>query len=131
MKHHSRSRTHQPGHILVVVLLVMLIGIFTITMAASMIITTSQAHGSRMQSNSLRTAAESGVENAILNVLRDPAYTGETINIDGVDVGIVVQPGSPTTITATATGEQQKHVYRVTVDRINGMLSITSWTQIE
>lgn len=121
----------QQGHILIVVLLLMLVGIFAITMAATLVVTTSQSHGSRLSSSNISSAAESGIENAILNVLRNPAYTGGTFLIDGLTVSTVVVPGTPTVITATATSSGQRHVYEATVDRVDGMLSITSWTQLE
>ena len=125
-KHHS-----QPGHILIAVLLLMLIGVFAITVAATMVVTTTQSQGARLESSSLRSAAESGVENAILGLLRSPSSSGSAITVDGIAVTTVVVPGSPSVITATAVGDRQRHVYRATVDRVNGMLSITSWTQVE
>ena len=116
------------GHVLIVVLLLMMVGIFTITMATSLIITTSQSHASRMEADSLRTAADSGVENAILNIRRNPGYTGGSTTIDGAVVNTSVVAGADYTITATASSGLRRQAFRVKVARTNGILSVTDWT---
>lgn len=72
-------------------------------------------------------AADSGIENAILRLLRDPDYNGETLEIDGTTVEILVEINNQFIITAVADSGAHEKTVRVTLDRVDGVLQIISW----
>lgn len=75
--------------------------------------------------------AESGAENAVLRLLRDPGYTGETnLPIGDGFVNIIVTPGNPVSIVSV--GQLGKNIRKVQVrlERITGTYTIRSWQEI-
>lgn len=124
-------RAKQPGNILVVVLVLMVVGITIVSMSLALVITTSQSMGGAMESDRMRAAVEGGIENAILKLLRNPSYAGESMVIDGVAVVVTVTQGAQTTIIATATSGEYKQRYRVLLERISGVLTVVSWQQTD
>lgn len=126
------TKTHRyGGNILVVVLVLMVVGMTIISMSLALVISTSQSLGGAMTTDRVRAAAEGGVENAILNVLRNPEYAGETLVIDGLDVTSTVTPGAQTIIAVTADHGAYTQSYEVVLERISGVLSVASWQQID
>jgi len=75
-------------------------------------------------------AADSGAENAILRLLRDPTYAGESLQIDGKDIVITVEGTSPQVITVVADSGAFERTVQVTVDRIEGILQVLSWKEL-
>lgn len=133
---HTRAKTHQarrqPGHILVAVLVLMVVGITITTMALAVLVTSSQSLGGAMEADRISAAVEGGVENAILSVLRNPSYSGEeNLEIGGLLVDIEVTQGAQTTIRATAASGNYSQRYQVVLERIGGVLTVTSWQQID
>lgn len=125
------SRTAYQGNILVVVLVLMVVGMTIVTMSFALLITTTQSLGGVMESDRMRGAVEGGVENAILNILRNPSYAGGTLVVDGLTVTTTVTSGTQTTILATATNGTYRQRYRVVLERVSGVLTIVSWQQID
>ena len=121
----------QPGNILVVVLVLMVVGITIASMSLALVISTTQSLGGAMESDRIRVAAEGGVENAILNVLRNPSYSGESLVIDGLTVVTTVTQGANTTVIATVTSGTHRQRYQVVLQRVSGVLTVTSWQQID
>ncbi len=85
-------KTYQSGQALIVVLVIMAMGITVITAAIALVATTSLT-ASRFEIGDMAlAAAESGVEESINQMLRDPKT--ETVNIPvgntGVDENVVV-----------------------------------------
>lgn len=105
------------------------IGIAIIT--NSLLINTSQALStSRTQQGAVVLGyAESGVENAILRLLRDPNYTGEVLTVGSGTVTITVSGSNPATIFSQAVSGQIRRSLLVTVDDSNNELVITSWKE--
>ncbi|HNS65196.1 MAG TPA: hypothetical protein PKJ26_01730 [Candidatus Woesebacteria bacterium] len=75
-------------------------------------------------------AADSGAENAILRLLRDPAYSGETLQVGEAEVVITVGGVGPQTITVVADSGAYERSVQVLVDRVDGMLQVLSWNEI-
>ena len=75
--------------------------------------------------------AESGAENAMLRLLRDPNYTGETLTIDGTTVvATVSQSGSDYTVTSDATSGNFKRKVQVTASFVNNAFTVSSWKEV-
>jgi hypothetical protein len=76
--------------------------------------------------------AESGAENALLRVLRDPSYTGESNLAVGLGTAtIAVTPGNSIEIISTGYADRFVRKIRVRASFINGYYTITSWEEIE
>jgi hypothetical protein len=75
--------------------------------------------------------AESGAENALLRLLRDPNYPGESnLSIGPGSATIGVTGSGPLTITSTATVGTMVRQIRVVANVVGGVLTIVSWQEI-
>lgn len=74
--------------------------------------------------------AEAGIENAILRLIRDPVYTGETLSVDNATVLIAVTGSNPKTITATATNGNFKRAIEVQMTLTSGFYTLSGWKEI-
>ncbi|OGD08245.1 hypothetical protein A2397_05520 [Candidatus Amesbacteria bacterium RIFOXYB1_FULL_44_23] len=116
----------------VVILLAFMVIAMTITMA-SVSLTASNSQGSTRQEVGIDVyaIAESGAENGLIRLLRDPAYVGETLTVGNGTATIVVgTAGSVTTITSTGRIGDFERVVQVTTNTAAGVMSITSWQEI-
>jgi hypothetical protein len=69
------------GQTLVTLIFFMVIAT-TVTTAAILVITTNLLSGSRHQEGTIAyQVAESGAQNALIRILRDPLYNGESLNV--------------------------------------------------
>ncbi|MEI6533160.1 MAG: hypothetical protein WCO06_04960 [Candidatus Roizmanbacteria bacterium] len=117
----------------VTILLVFMVVVITVTSASVAMMLTNSLAGSTMQRGTLVLyASESGAENAIMRLLRNPNYAGETMTIDGINV--VIGVNTPTTtlkvITSTATLNGIKRVLEVQLLNTDGIFGINSWKEI-
>lgn len=74
--------------------------------------------------------AQSGSENALLRLLRNPSYTGETLTVGTGTVTVNVTGTGVKTITATATNGNFTRTIVVDVTVTNGVLHILSWKEV-
>lgn len=75
--------------------------------------------------------AESGAENALLRVLRDPTYTGEAnLPIGDGYASTQVTPGNPTTIISTGKINNFMRKIRVVANYTSGYYTVSSWQEI-
>jgi hypothetical protein len=116
-----------------ITLLFYVIIILTITTAAVILIATNSLSATKLQEGELTYyIAEGGAENAILRVLRDPTYTGETNFAVGAGTAdIVVTPGSTVTIVSTGKLGKFMRKVQVTFSRVSGTYNLTSWKEIQ
>lgn len=73
--------------------------------------------------------AESGAENALIRLLRDPNYQGETLTIGEGQATMTVVGDNPTTITSIGTLGPFRREIRIVTSLTNGTLSIQSWQE--
>lgn len=112
--------------------LLFFIGIAVIvTSAAVVIIVTNNLAASKFELGNLAFGvAESGAENALLKLLRDPNYTGETLAVGGGDAIITVGGGAQKVITIQGTVNDFVRTIEVRVSYTDNVLSVTSWKEI-
>ncbi len=122
----------QRGQALITLLFYVLI-IVTITTAAVMLLILNSRASTKIQEGTRAyIVAESGAENALLRVLRDPTYTGETnLPVGDGFATIVVTPGSPTTILSTGRVGNFVRKIQVTATFTSGYYTVTSWQEIQ
>jgi len=75
--------------------------------------------------------AESGAEEALLALLRDPTYTGNNQKLDNTSVVISVTGINQKTIISEAFNNNVKRRVEVLAQLTNNILTITSWKEIE
>lgn len=119
----------ESGQTLVALLFFVLVGLI-ITVAATIIMATNSITAQKLSQGEItRQLAESGVENALIQLLRDKNYTGETL-ISGNDTILVTVTGSITkTIDSTATSGDFVRRIEVQAD-YDGVLIPGTWREI-
>jgi hypothetical protein len=129
MKH-----THQQlqGQAMVTVLFVCIIGMLIVTGALYGVY---NAIGMSSQSELgllAGSAAEIGIENALIRFIRDPSYTGETMLLGNDRSVIITSGGTPkTTITATGSvGSITRRIQTIVYYNNDGVFTIESWSDI-
>jgi hypothetical protein len=118
------------GMALVVVLILGVIGIIIITLGLSVSTIITQSNLQFSEGERAQNVAESGVENALLRVLRDPNYEGEVLTIDGETATIVVSGSNPRIITVTGSVGRAERTIQVQTTDIDGITTLTSWTEL-
>lgn len=136
MKHRKRimpaqDNLNQQGQIMLTILVLMAVGII-ITGAATLISITNAQSGVIVEQGVYTVQqAESGVENAILQLLRNPSYTGETLNIDDTIITVTVTGTDPKTIISQAERNGFVSKIEAQVSYNDNILSVTSWRKVE
>lgn len=117
----------QKGNALITLLFFMAISLAIITGVVVVVLNNATSTSSVDQGTTAYYIAETGAENALLRLIRDPSYAGETMNVDGGSVVIVVNSG---TITSTATFSNTIRKVQIQTSNTNNQLNITSWKEI-
>jgi len=116
-----------------IIILSVFIGIFiAVTTAAIIIISTNSVAADAFQQGiSARQVAESGIENAILRLLRSPDYNGETFPVGNgsATVSVTGDPNNKTILSTGTLGNFQRKIEAVIV-YTNNKLTISSWKEI-
>ncbi len=126
--------THHPstaGTVLITLLIVVVVALVITSAGTSLIITNFQNTSQYQQGVSALKLAESGLENAVLRILRNPDYTGEALTIDGNPVMIVVTGENPkqVTVEASVNSYSRRIQAQVELDPAEGVWSVTSWKE--
>ena len=74
--------------------------------------------------------AESGAENAMVKLLRDINYAGETLALPQGNVEITVTGTNPQLVRSTSTVGDFQRTIEVTVDTANNTLTVLSWKEV-
>ncbi|MDA1317265.1 MAG: hypothetical protein O3B87_04545 [bacterium] len=119
---------NQAGQTLVTLLVFSVVALAVTTTAISVTINTSHATQAVENRVYVQHAAQSGIENALLRMLRNPSYVGETLSVDDALVVTTVTGSDPYTITATANNGLFSHTQEAQVTYTNNILTISSWT---
>lgn len=129
MKQHTFLHTN--GQAMITVLFISIIGLIVTTGAVYALMINTSISSLDERGALAHSAAESGIENAILRLIRDPNYTGETFMIDtDRTVTVAVTGTSPQIITATASMGSITQRVQVQVAYNGGILTIQSWRNL-
>ena len=122
---------NEKGQALVTLLFFVLISL-TITSAAIIIIIINSSATGKFEAGILAyNAAESGVENAFLRLLRDPDYTGETLIIDTASAVVTVTGVSfPKTIVSVGQSGSFKRTVQAQMNYNSGYYIFSNWKEI-
>lgn len=119
------------GQVLIAMLYVMVIGILVTTGAIYALINNTQATSMFEAGSLAHSAAESGAENALLRLVRNPTYSGELFTLSpGQSALVTVSTSSGITILSSGTyGTIQKQI-EVEVHYNGGELVTDSWREL-
>ena len=119
------------GQTLVVLLVFVAMAMAVVSAAVAVVISNTQS-GSRYELGQMALGlAESGAEEALLLLLRDPSFAGETLTtVDGTAT-ISVTGSDPKTINSVATVEGATRKIQVVADYTAGVLEVQTWREIE
>lgn len=122
---------YQKGQTLVTVLIFVIIAITLTTGAIAMTVVNSQTASSFDRSNQAYGVAESGAENGVLQLLRNPGYTGETFLVGDDSATINVSGSNPYTIVSSGRSGGFVRKIEVTADYTGGVLTVLTWKEIQ
>jgi hypothetical protein len=130
MNCYVKSNNQTAGQVLVALLVFMVIAI-TITSAAVTIVLVNSEAASKLESGEMALdVAESGAENSLMRLLRDPDYPGE-VNLPVGQGFVDATVSGSTTKTIIATGKlgsfQRK--IQVVASYNNNQLQVNSWKE--
>lgn len=124
------SHNLKNGQTLVTLLFFMIIGL-TITVAAAIIlVNTFSSVTNWEQGSTAYSIAETGAEEAILRLLRNPSYNGETLPIDDGNATISITPGDPIVISSIGIFRKSTREIEVKLVYQQNLLTISSWKEI-
>lgn len=120
----------QSGQAIVVLLVFSVIGITITTAAVAGMLAHATTASKVEMGNRAHAVAESGAENAIIRLIRDPTYTGETLTV-GEGNAIVTVTGDTSTKTIVSHGVHNdfSRSIRLTVTITDTAVTVTSWKE--
>lgn len=129
----SVNKYSKSGQALVLLLVFMIVSI-TITSAAVVILFVNSEAASRLEQGiATMRIAESGAENAVLMILRNPSYTaaGQVLPVGSGTATVTVTGSSSKTILSVGqAGSFTKRIQVTTIFDDNRQLQISSWTEV-
>lgn len=127
----TKAQLHfQSGQALVTLLFFMIIAITITSSAVVVIILNSQSASKVARTQEAFAAAESGAENALLRLLRDPNYSGEIMPVNTSTATITVSGTSPITITSVGKSGEFLRTIQAQAEYSNNILTVNSWKEI-
>lgn len=116
---------------MLILLFFVIVSIMVTSSAIIVAFVNSQASSKVQVGSEALTLAESGAENALMRLIRNPNYSGETLNINGGTTVITVNTtGATKTIVATGTVSNFIRKIQVVADYTNNILIVSSWKEI-
>jgi len=117
------------GQALTSLLIIMFVGLSIITSSVGLINTNLSSTASLIEANEALTVAESGAEEALLRIIRDPLYVGGTLPFDNGLATINIASTSPYTFISTGDVGSHQRSIKVTINNTNGITAVTSWKE--
>lgn len=130
MKPWSVYEKNHKGQVLVTLLMFVLVAMTVITSVILIVIANTRSTSTVQQGTSVYYVAEAGVENALMQLLRNPDYTGETLQVDGSTAVITVSGSTAKIITVAGQQDNLIRKIQVNVSYNNNQMTITNWKEI-
>jgi hypothetical protein len=122
---------NQKGQTLIMLLIFVIMCIMITTASVAMIVTNSQASDKLYQGTTALDVAESGAETAMIKLLRDPNYAGESVTVGTGQAVITVTGSNPKIIVSKGTIGNFTRKIQVVADYTNNILTASSWKEIQ
>lgn len=125
-----KNKQHIKGQTLIILLMYMLIAIIVTTASVALVINNSRGTDKLYQGTNALDIAESGAETAMIKLLRDPSFAGETLTIGSGQAVITITGTNPKTVLSKGTLNNFTRTVQVTVDVSNNTVTVISWKEI-
>ena len=122
---------NQTGSMLISLMIFVVVSITIVTAAVLLVVDNTITSTNQQVGTSTVSIAESGIENALLRLLRDPSYTGEVLAVGTGQATITVTGTAPIIITSVGTLGSFQRTVEVQAERVNGVVTVTTWKEIE
>lgn len=123
--------TKKSGQTAIMLLIITLLLITLTTAAVAIAITSSRDTTTFSLGENSLTVAETGAENAMLRLLRDPSYSGDAnLPIGDGNATITVTGGSTKTILSQGKIGNMVRTVEVIVNIVSGQLTLISWREL-
>ena len=120
----------QCGQALITLLIFVVVATIITSGAIIMLFVNSLTANKLQQGVTAYYIAESGVENALLRLLRDPNYSGETMAVGSGTVTVSVTGGSEKVIASSGRTGNFIRKLEARTNFNNNIFTITSWTEV-
>lgn len=120
----------QKGQTLVILLIYMMIAVIVTTASIALVINSATGTDRVNQGSKSLDIAESGAETAMIKLLRDPDYSGETLSVNGGQAVVTVSGVNPKTVNSQGTIGNFTRTIQAVVDTSNNVLTVLSWEEI-
>jgi hypothetical protein len=118
------------GQTLVILLMFIAIAIAVTTAAVMISISGSLAAFKLEQGTVAYHLSENGAENALMQLLRNPFYSGETLTTEAGTTTITVTGDNPKVIISRGRAGDFLRSVRITVNYTGGIMTVASWREI-
>jgi len=130
MKKLITFNNNQKGQSLITLMFFIIIASTIISASSIMLINNIKEASIDEQGINAYYLAESGIENALLRLLRNPSYTGETLTTGQGSILIEITPGATPVILSTGTFANSMRKIEAQTMYNEGMLEISTWKEI-
>lgn len=129
MKIKSNLSTSISGQALTSLLIIMFVGLSIITTSVGLINTNISSTFGLIEANDALVIAESGAEDALIKILRNPNYVGGTLPINGGLATISIASTNPYTFISQGVIGQHQRSIQVTINNSSGITTVSSWKE--
>ncbi|PIR61401.1 MAG: hypothetical protein COU66_04005 [Candidatus Pacebacteria bacterium CG10_big_fil_rev_8_21_14_0_10_44_11] len=127
----KNNQNNQSGSVLIALMIFVVLSV-TIVSAAVLLVIDSTVVSTNQQVGTLALSiAESGVENAILRLLRNPSYTGEVLPVSSGSATLSVTGINPLVVRSVGRVDGFERTIEATLTRNNGVLTVDAWQEVE
>lgn len=124
-------KKNESGMALVTVLIFSVVAIIVITLGIMLMVIQTGSSSKVASSQESMFVAESAMENALIRLLRDPNYTGETLTFQNGTATITVEGSTQKTVTVTSNVLSSNRTLRVTLTENEGASAVSSWREVQ
>ncbi len=118
------------GQTLVSLLFFMIVAITITSASVIVLLVNSLSTNSFQQGNIALDIAQSGIENAMVRLLRNTNYTGETLTVGSGTATVTVTGANPKIILSQGKVDNFLRQIQVQATNTNNIFTITSWKEI-
>ncbi|HSX35446.1 MAG TPA: hypothetical protein VLH84_00765 [Patescibacteria group bacterium] len=123
------SKNRQAGQTIIALLIFVMMSITITTAAATVTIINIRSNSASAGGEQALANADSGAENALQRLLRDPAYAGETVALANGTATISVSGTTMKTIVSRGISGSYRRTITVTTAVSGGVFTVASWSE--
>lgn len=121
----------QKGQALVTLLVFVVVALIVTSAAVTVTLINSQTTQKYSSSEESFAVANAGVDNAILRLLRDPNYTGETLTVGNGTATITVTGSTTKTVVSEGVVDNFKRKIQAIGSFSGTVFTVSSWSEID